>query len=127
MFVKENYNMGYRYKWKPSKTAKREFKSKMKEVEEFCNKNGIDYSANKDSYYFVINDKQYRVSNHSVESSNKHAFNQYGEQVRGLYHPLGRSEYVTYIHASKTRIIDIYNDLKDGYVLDGHGNRIKSL
>lgn len=28
-----------------------------------------------------------------------------------------------YIHAGKTRIIEIYNDLKAGYQLDGRGNR----
>ncbi len=115
--------MSFKYKWKPSKTAIREFKKKMNEIEEFCNNNGIDYSASKDSYYFMIDDKHYRVSNHSVENSNKRAFNQYGEQVRGLYHPFGRSEDITYIHASKTRIIEIYNDLKNGYELDGRGYR----
>ena len=111
------------YRWKPSKKAIREFKNKMNEIDEFCEKNNIGCSATKDSYYFTINGQDYRVSNHSIESSNKHAFNQYGEQVRGLYHPLERSDYITYIHASKTRIIEIYNDLKNGYELDGRGNR----
>lgn len=36
---------------------------------------------------------------------------------------ISNEEDTVYIHASKTRIIQIYNDLKDGYELDGRGNR----
>ena len=64
------------------------------------------------------------MSNHSVEASNAHAYDSFGEQVRDVYHEVGREEDVKYIHASKTRIIEIYNDLLDGYELDGRGNRI---
>ena len=111
------------YKWKPSKTAKREFAKQMSEIDTFCTENGIEQSKSSDSYYFTINGKSYRVSNHSIESSNARAYNWLGEQVRDEYHPNGREESVTYIHASKTRIIDIYNDLKAGYELDGRGCR----
>lgn len=56
------------YKWRPSKTAKREFAEKMEEIEKFCTEHGISASASKDSYYFVLNGKNYRVSNHSIET-----------------------------------------------------------
>lgn len=91
-----------------SKTDKREFAIKMAEIEDFVKANGIIQSYNGDSYYFTINDTNYRVSNHSPESS--------------PYHD-GRDEKTVYIHASKTRIIEIYTDLKNGYELDGRGNR----
>ena len=44
-------------------------------------------------------------------------------QTRELYHPEGREADVVYIHASKTRIMEIYNDLKAGHKLDGKGRR----
>jgi hypothetical protein len=91
-----------------SKTAKRDFAIKMAEIEDFVKANGITQSYNGDSYYFTLNGTNYRVSNHSPESS--------------PYHD-GRDKNTVYIYASKTRIIDIYNDLKNGYILDGRGNR----
>lgn len=44
---------------------------------------------------------------------------------RDLYHETERKDDTVYIHAGKTRIIDIYNDLKAGYKLDGKGYKIK--
>lgn len=93
-------------KWKPSKTALKEFAKKMDEIDEFCKNNGISQSTSSDSYYFDIDGQSYRVSNHSVESSKYHN---------------GRKEGVIYIHASKTRIIEIYENLKAGKKLDGFG------
>lgn len=113
----------YTRRWRPSKTAKAEFARKMDEIDDFVAKNGIDQSSNGDSYYFDIDGRNYRVSNHSVEASNRGAYDQFGNQKRMLYHPGGRDEDTTYIHASKTRIMDIYNDLKAGWKLDGRGNR----
>jgi len=114
----------YNRKWKPSKTKAREFARKMEEIEEFCAQHGISASSTNDSYYFTVEGKKYRVSNHSIESSNKAAFDEFGNQKRELYHETERLEDVCYIHASKTRIIDIYNDLVAGYKLDGRGNRV---
>lgn len=114
--------MAYRYKM--SRTAKRAFAVKMQEIDRFCADNGIDRSLSSDSYYFTLNGQRYRVSNHSVEASNSKARSETGEFLREKYHPDGREDDVTYIHAGKTRIIDIYNDLKAGYHLDGRGNRI---
>lgn len=116
--------MGYRKTWTPSKTARREFAAKMDEVAAFCAAHGIDASRSCDSYYFTVNGKRYRVSNHSVEASNAAARDDLtGKKKRELYHADGRRDDTIYIHASKTRIIDIYNDLAAGYELDGRGYR----
>lgn len=115
--------MAYR-KFKPSKAAAREFAQKMNEIEDFCIANGISKSIHGDSYYFILNGQRYRVSNHSVEASNRAAYDDFGNLKRELYHEGGREEDVRYIHASKTRIMDIYRDLQAGYKLDGRGNRI---
>lgn len=115
--------MGYYRKWTPSKKAKREFAEKMDEIDKFCEEHGISASASNDSYYFTLNGIDYRVSNHSVESSNRHAYDDFWQQKRVLYHPNGRDADTVYIHASKTRIIEIYNDLAAGYELDGRGYR----
>lgn len=110
-------------KFKPSKSAKREFAKKMEEVKEFCDNNNINYSNSMDSFYFTINGKHYRVSNHSVEKSNAGAYDSKGEQVRELYHKNGRESDTIYIHASKTRVKEIYINLQQGYELDGRGHR----
>ena len=116
--------MAYRTKFKPSKKAAREFAAKMQEIDDFCSENGIAQSRNGDSYYFEIGGKKYRVSNHSIEASNAAAFDEItGERVREAYHENGREADTVYIHAGKTRIIEIYNDLKAGYELDGRGKR----
>lgn len=99
-------------RWKPSKTAAREFAETMSEIKAFCLNHGVDFSSSMDSYYFCLNGQFYRVSNHSVESS------------KAEYHPDGRKKNTIYIHASKTRLIDIYQDLENGHQLDGRGNRV---
>ncbi len=114
----------YRRNWKSSKSAKRAFAEKMNEIEAFCSENGIHASALNDSYYFTLNGINYRVSNHSIETSNRRAYDWTGTQVRDKYHADERDPNTVYIHAGKTRIIEIYNDLAAGYTLDGRGNRI---
>lgn len=121
--------MGYYGKWKPSKAKAKAYAQEMDRINEFCRDNGIHASSSNDSYYFDINGKSYRVSNHSVESSNSGAYHYdwmtgTTEKVRAEYHPGGRDKDTVYIHASKTRIIEIYTDLKNGYQLDGRGYRI---
>lgn len=116
--------MSYRRKWTPSKTKIKEFVNKMNEIENFCAEKGISSSKSNDSYYFYLNGKHYRVSNHSIERSNAKSYNWMGEKVREQYHLSKRDENTFYIHASKTRIIEIYTNLEKGYVLDGHGNVI---
>lgn len=60
--------MAFSRRWKPSKTKAREFASKMKEIEEFCMEHGISQSRSSDSYYFTVDGRQYRVSNHTIEA-----------------------------------------------------------
>lgn len=105
--------MRFYRKWKPSRSAMKEFAQQMNVIEQFCLENGISSSRTNDSYYFTINNQNYRVSNHSVETSNTNS--------NGAYHKEGRRDDTIYIHASKTRIIEIYNNLKDGKKLDGKG------
>lgn len=107
-----------------SKNKRREYARTMNEIDDFCADNGITASAGNDSFYFTLNGIHYRVSNHTVEASNKGAYNVEGVQVRELYHPNGREDNVVYITAGKTRIMQIYNDLAAGYKLDKRGNRI---
>lgn len=114
----------YKRKWTPSKTTAREFANTMEKIKEFCDKNGIGYSKSCDSYYFRLNGVDYRVSNHTIEASNYRAYDEFGNQIRDLYHPEGREKNTVYITAGKTRIMDIYNDLKAGYKLNKRGNRI---
>lgn len=116
--------MAYNKKWKPSRAAAKAYAAKIDEIATFCEEHGIISSRTNDSYYFTVNGQKYRVSNHSVESSNKGAYNELYGRTRALYHENGREDDTIYIHAGKTRIIDIYNDLTAGYTLDGHGNRI---
>lgn len=114
--------MGF-YKWRPSKAQAKSFAAQMELIQRFCDENHIDYSNSMDSYYFVLNGVKYRVSNHSVETSNKSATDELGRQVHRVCHEDGRQENTIYIHASKTRIVEIFNDLKAGRILDGRGNR----
>lgn len=115
--------MSYKFKYKPSKTKAKEFATKMNEIDDFCRENGISHSKSSDSYYFSIDGKNYRVSNHTVAASNSKAFNALGEQIRDKYHENGEEADTIYITASKTRIIEIYNDLKNGYELNRRGYR----
>lgn len=96
------------YKWKPSKTAKREFASKMNEIEEYCASNNISKSLSSDSYYFTYNGVEYRISNHSVEVSVSNT----GERYHG--NSKEYREKVFCIHASKTRLIEIHKAITSG-------------
>lgn len=116
--------MAYGRKWKPSRTAAKEYAQTMNELQAFCDGHAIQYSSSMDSYYFNLDGQKYRVSNHSVEASNAGAYDWMGNQVREKYHANGREDDVVYIHAGKTRIRDIYSDLAAGHKLDGRGNRI---
>ena len=112
------------YRYKPSKTKRIEFAKKMQEIEAFCLENGISASSTNDSYYFTLNGQHYRVSNHTIEQSNRRAYDWEGNQIREKYHDDTRDPNVVYITAGKTRIMEIYNDLKAGYTLDKRGNRV---
>ena len=113
----------YKFKYQVSKTKAKEFAIKMQEIDDFCRENGIVHSKSRDSYYFSIDGKNYRVSNHTVAASNSKAFNELGEKIRDKYHENGEEADTIYITASKTRIIEIYNDLKNGHELNRRGYR----
>lgn len=116
--------MSFGYRWRPSASARHEFAEKMAEIEAFCAKNNISKSHNCDSYYFFIDGKRYRVSNHSREASNEAAFDEFTrEQKRGVYHDLNDKEEIQ-ILAGKTRLIEIYNNIKAGAKIDSRGRVI---
>jgi len=115
--------MSIRYKYKPSKTKAREFAQTMDTIDQFCRENGISQSKSSDSYYFILDGKSYRISNHTIAASNRGAYNDFGEKIREKYHEDKESSDTIYITAGKTRIMQIYNDLKAGYELDRRGNR----
>ena len=110
--------------WKPSKARMNDFKDKMATIETFCNKNNITTTRTNDSYYFIVNDQKYRVSNHAVESRNKTDWLGNVTNARGYALDDTRESDTIYIHAWKTRIIEIYKDLTNGYKLNGRGQRL---
>ena len=114
----------YRYKKTFSKKAKSEFAAKMEEIQNYCIKHGITYSRTMDSYYFSLNGKHFRISNHTIAKSNAGAYNELGEQTRDLYHDAAAAKELICIHASKLRIKEIYEALLAGHHLDGRGNII---
>ena len=111
------------YRWKPSKAEAAEFSAKLAEIEQFCRDHEITASIRGDSYYFRLNGIDYRVSNHTVDASNRGAYDDMGNQVRDMYHPDGEKGMICFT-ASKMRIMEIYNDLAAGYNLDRRGRRI---
>ena len=116
--------MAYGRKWAPSKRARKEFAEKMNEIDTFCAENGIEASRSSDSYYFCLNGQKYRVSNHTIEASNRGAFDDMGNQTRDFYHTGDEADTI-HIFASKTRIIEIYENLRAGKKLDRRGNVVE--
>lgn len=114
--------MSFGYKKTFSRSQKRDYAIKMAEIEKFCEENHIT-SSNSKSFYFTLNGQKYRVSSHTVEASNKSAYDELGRYVHPIYHEGGRREDTVYINAGALRLIEIYNDLKDGWLLDGNGHR----
>ena len=105
--------MAFGRRWTPSRAQKRAFAQTMDEVAEYCRNNHISASTSMDSFYFEINGQGYRVSNHSVESSPYHSA---GERKRFS---------TRYIHASKTRLIEIHKALLAGKTLNGRGEEVR--
>lgn len=116
--------MGYKYK--PSKAQKAAYVDQLKNLETFCTNNNIQRSTRGDSFYFTIDGKNYRVSNHTVAASDtgmyRQAFNGEVIKVRESYHPAIDDKVC--ITAGKTRIEQIYNDLKAGFTLNKRGYRV---
>jgi hypothetical protein len=114
------------YKYKPSKKDREEYKNTMILIDKFLiNHPDISSSRSGDSFYFSAPDgKKVRVSNHTIEASNGRAVNDSGEQLRDKYHEDGRDNDTIYIHAGKTRIIEIYTAIMAGKKINGKGNVI---
>lgn len=115
--------MGFGGKWKPSKKAVAEFVKQMDIIDAFCEENGISSSRTNDSYYFTLGGQRYRVSNHTIAQSNRKAYDFLGNQVRDEYHT--EDEGLICITAGKTRIVEVYNSLKEGKKLDKRGYPVK--
>lgn len=116
--------MGYG-KWKPSKAKAREYVEKLDELRAFCDEHGISYSGTMDSYYFTVDGRKYRVSNHTVSASNDKAYRldeMTGEmvKVREKYHD--PEDDIICITAGKTRLIEVYSNVLTGRQLDKRGN-----
>lgn len=72
-----------------SKNKKREYARTMNEIDDFCADNGITASVGNDSFYFALNGIHYRVSNHTVEASNRGAYNVEGRKFANCITPTG--------------------------------------
>lgn len=91
-----------------------EFRRKISEIKNFCKENNITYSGFNypNIYHFTLNGIEYCVSNSDFthrSCDDKHD-----------------SDKTVLISAGRTRIIDIYKDLKAGYKLDKRGFRQKA-
>jgi hypothetical protein len=107
-----------------SRTKAREYAQKMEEIEDFCRNNGISASRNLDSFYFTVNNIKYRVSNHTIQASNRGMRDSLtGERLRESYHK--HDDDLVCITAGKTRIEQVYNDIQAGHKLDKRGFRVK--
>ena len=109
--------------WRPREDARKEFAQKMRKIDEFCAANNISHvqSVSGDSYTFQIDGQAYRVANHRVDTSGNRTYNVLGEQIQHNHQEQAPTD-IIHIHASKTRIVDIYNNLKAGLELDRRGN-----
>ena len=110
------------YKWKPSKSAINEYKEKKDKLDSFLKQHeNIISSASKESFYFMLEDKYIRVSNHTIFKSDSGMYDEFGNIVRDTYHT---QKYDTCITASPIRLPEIYADLAAGIKLNKRGYRI---
>ena len=107
-----------------SRTKAKEYAQEMEEVENFCRDNGISTSRSLDSFYFTLNGTKYRVSNHTLQASDRGMRDSLtGEKLRDSYH--NNDDDLVCFTAGKTRIEQVYSDLKAGHKLDKRGFRVK--
>ena len=107
------------YKWKPSKAAAREYAEKKESLNSFLAKNQqIRSSLSQNSFYFEVNGKSVRISNHTVKASDRGCFDEFGNELRNSYHA---EKYDIEITASPLRLEQIYNDLLAGHELNKRG------
>jgi|LakMenEpi03Aug12_release.lakeMendotaPanAssembly.Ray.scaffolds.fasta_scaffold1369336_2 hypothetical protein len=110
------------YKWKPSKSAINEYKEKKDRLDTFLKEHSeIISSTSKESFYFMIDDKYIRVSNHTIAKSDSGMLDEFGNMLRDSYH---KTDYDICVTASPLRLPEIYQDLKAGIKLNKRGVRI---
>ena len=80
------------------------------DIDEFCRKNGIRQSKAGDSFYFRIDGKSYRISNHTEQYSNMCSRDLKGRKIRNCYH--GRGSRTTTILAQRSEVKRIYEKLR---------------
>jgi hypothetical protein len=105
--------------YKFSRSRARDYAQQMQEIERFCDEHNISYSKSLDSFYFMANGQQYRVSNHTVNKSDSGMYDNEGRKVRSSYHDYDGD--TVYITAGKTRIKEIYHAIMHGRELDKRG------
>lgn len=84
------------------------------DIDEFCRKNGIRQSKAGDSFYFRIDGKSYRISNHTEQYSNMCSRDLKGRKIRNCYH--GKGSRTTTILAQRSEVKRIYERLKSAAV-----------
>lgn len=103
-----------------SRAKAREYAQEMEIINNFCNANGISASRNLDSFYFSLDGVKYRVSNHTMQASDRGMRDSVtGEKRRDSYHEHDND--LVCITAGKTRIAEVYSNLKAGKKLDKRG------
>jgi hypothetical protein len=75
--------------YRTSKAAREAFGAQMREIEAYCRKNDIHQSLKSDSYYFKVAGQAYRVSNHSVEISDRGMWNEHVDRIEHAGQPIG--------------------------------------
>lgn len=96
-----------------------------KEIIKFCLENNVEYSTPLFSFYFEIDGKKYLVSEKRVSTNLTQQFDERGNPTVAFWHSLSNILNSTKIIARKGRLIDIYQDLKNGYELDMNGERLQ--
>jgi hypothetical protein len=107
-------------KFKPNKTEKLIYIDKLTKLDNFLSSNtDIVSSSTRESFYFTVNGKYIRVSNHTISKSNSNMYDDLGNKIRDSYH---LCKYDTEITASPLRLPEIYTYLLNGVELDKRGN-----
>lgn len=101
----------------------REVRYTDKEIKKFCIENNIEYSTPLFSFYFEMGGENYMVSEQRINTNIKKQFDENGKPTVMFWHSLSHILNSTKIIARKGRLIDIYQDLKNGYELDMNGER----
>lgn len=104
---------------------RRNYVERLEALDAFCEEHDIMCNVHRDSFYFELNGKRYRVSNHSIKANWERAYSGMRDDLKPLYHPNGYDKSIIYIHAGKFRVPQIYEDIRAGYDLNLRGYRKK--